>query len=34
MNLPFQGWLLPVLQRVNEWQDISITHGDEFSSLS
>jgi hypothetical protein len=25
LNLPFQGWLLPLLQRAGEWQAISIT---------
>ena len=23
LNLPFQGWFLPLEQRVNEWQAIS-----------
>jgi hypothetical protein len=27
LNLPFQGWFLPLLQRVSEWQAISVTHG-------
>jgi hypothetical protein len=31
LNLPFQGRLLPLKQRVNEWQAISVTHGDERS---
>ena len=28
LNLPFQGWLLPLKQRVNEWQAISVTQGE------
>jgi len=28
LNLPFQGWLLPFLQRVSECQTISITEGE------
>ena len=27
LDLPFQGWCLPLLQRVSEWQAISVTHG-------
>jgi hypothetical protein len=26
VNLPFQGRFLPVMQRVSEWQAISLTH--------
>ena len=28
LNLPFQGRLLPLKQRVNEWQAISVTRGE------
>jgi hypothetical protein len=26
VNLPFQGRFLPVMQRVSEWQALSVTH--------
>jgi hypothetical protein len=28
LNLPFQGRLLPLRQRVSEWQAISVTQGE------
>jgi hypothetical protein len=28
LNMPFQGRLLPLKQRVNEWQAISVTRGE------
>ena len=28
LNLPFQGRLLPLMQRVNEWQAVSATYGE------
>ena len=31
LNLPFQGRALALKQGVNEWQAISVTHGDEFA---
>jgi hypothetical protein len=30
-NLPFQGWFLPLIQRVSEWQPICVTCGYVFS---
>jgi hypothetical protein len=32
-NLPFQGWFLPLMQRVSEWQPICVTYGYVFSWL-
>ena len=31
LNLPFQGWFLPLIQRVSEWQPIYVTYGYVFS---
>lgn len=33
LNLAFQGLLLPLMQRVNEWNAISVTHREIFSKF-